>query len=250
MAEKKIMKYSVLRYSPSRVAGEHINIGIIFDAPEDKYREFRFIKKFARLSSFDDELNIDNTKLLLKGIKEDVEGTIFTFDSFDIDKYVEFFINDFNFERPKQIGYNDLEEVLDTLHKSYFRFEYEKSQRPSAEDDKRMIYRILRDSGKSFERSISTKGIFDEKIKYDIVTEKYKVKIFDFDNKDLSKMINTAKAWAWNANHNFEKDILIIYRYSNADHRQEALFETIIKILKESGSEVLNIDAGVSKLIA
>jgi len=242
--------YSVLRYSPSRISGEHIKIGIIFDAPEDQYREFRYIKKFSRLSAFDDELNIENTKILLRGIKEDVEGSIFTYDAFDIEKYVEFFINDFSFERPKQISYDTLDEVLETVHKSYFRFEYEITQRPSVADDTKLLYRILKESGKKAKRKSSLAGAFDEQVTYDIITDDFKIKVFDFDNKDLSKLINSAKVWAWNGMHNVGQKLIIIYRYSNLDQSQSDNFETILRILQDSGAEVLDIDAGLTLLSA
>ena len=94
---KKVMKYSVLRYSPTVISGEQINLGIIFDAPEDNYREFRCTKKFNRLTSFDDEIDINIVKALMKNIKEDVEGTVLSAGVFDIDDYVKFFINDFRY---------------------------------------------------------------------------------------------------------------------------------------------------------
>ena len=59
---EKILKYSVLRYSPSSVSGEKINLGIIFFDETLNYREFRYSKKFSRLSSFDDEININLVK--------------------------------------------------------------------------------------------------------------------------------------------------------------------------------------------
>ena len=247
---KKTMKYSVLRYSPSQVSGEHINLGIIFDAPQEGYREFRYLKKFSRLSSFDDELNIDNTKNLLQSIKIDVAGTIENYDSFDLDKYVEFFINDFSFERPKQITYEDLNEVVTALHKSYFRFEYDKKDRPSVDDDRKLLARIIQSSGKRFDRNIRLEGVFNEKITYDFVTDEYKVKVFDFNNKDLSRAMNSAKAWAWNGIHNTGKKLLIIYRYSDDQDKGDDTFKSIINILEKSGAEVRDFDSGIRLLQA
>lgn len=128
---EKVLKYSILRYSPSKIAGEQINLGIIFDAEADTYREFRYSKKFSRVSNFDDEVDIDVVKGLLKQIKQDVEGTLFSYGNFDIDDYVNYYINDFSFEKPKQIIYEDLSEVLESLYKTYFRFEFDKADRPT-----------------------------------------------------------------------------------------------------------------------
>lgn len=245
---EKIMKYSVLRYSPRQIAGEQINLGIIFDAPEDNYREFRWTKRFNRLAAFDDEVDLSVVRSLLRNIKEDVEGTIFSAKAFDIDEYVKYFINDYHFERPKKIIYEDILEVVESLNKTYFRFDYDQSERPSSDDDKRMFVRLIRDSGREALRNKKIQGAFDENITYDIVTDKYKIKFFDFDNKDLSKSINSVKAWAWNGFHNSGKDLLIIYRYNDASVKNNSSFKTIMNILQESGAEVLDVDTGISRI--
>ena len=64
------LKYSILRYEPSIVSGEKINLGVAFhyfDQQED-YREFYFISKWSRVSAFDDTLNIPLTKAIMLDI--------------------------------------------------------------------------------------------------------------------------------------------------------------------------------------
>lgn len=245
---KKIMQYSVLRYSPRQITGEQINLGIIFDAPDDNYREFRWTKKFNRLTAFDDEVDVSVVKTLLQNIKEDVEGTVLSAGVFDIEQYVKFYINDYHFEKPKKILYDDIHEIVESLNKTYFRFDYERQERPSVEDDRKMLARMISDSGVNVSRNKKLKGAYDENITYDIVTDEYKIKFFDFDNKDLTKTINTAKAWAWNGAHNSERDLLFIYRYDDIEAEENSSFKSIISILKESGAEVLDIEAGIEKL--
>ena len=247
---KKTMRYSVLRYSPSRVSGEHINLGIMYYAPEDNYYDFRHIRKYSRLMAFDDGLNIENVKTLLHNIKEDVTGNIFNGNKFNIDEYVKFFINDFSFETPKNIAYDEISEVVESLYKSYFRFEYEKRERPTVEDDKKILARIIENSGRQVGRQQSVNGIFDDKVTYDLITDEYKIKIFDFDNKNLSRTVNNAKTWAWNAMKNDEKKIMFIYRFDESDLKNKASFDTIHRILDDSGAEVYDIDAGISRLQA
>ena len=45
----KCLEYSVLRYTPILVAGEHVNIGVLFSS--DNFQEFHSIKKFSRIKS-------------------------------------------------------------------------------------------------------------------------------------------------------------------------------------------------------
>lgn len=250
MSAKKMMKYSVLRYSPSRVAGEHINLGIILDAPMDNYRDFRSIKKFSRLSAFDDDLNIEKVKSLLHDIKDDVAGNIFIGNAFDIEEYVKYYINDFCFEKPKTIAYDSIDEIVGSLHKAYFRFEYEKSERPTVDEDKRMLARIIENSGRAFSKQRSLNGKFDDKITYDLITDEYKIKVFDFDKKDLSRSISSAKTWAWNAMKNEDQKVMFVYRYEDPDDKKNASFDTILRILNDSGAEVVDIETGINRLQA
>lgn len=69
----KLLKYSVLRYSPSVLSGESINLGILFSEENIGYYSFRFTRNLARIKSFDDELNREALFDLLTGIKEEVD---------------------------------------------------------------------------------------------------------------------------------------------------------------------------------
>ena len=86
---RKVMKYAVLRYSPSKIAGEAINLGIIFVSEDEEERAFAHIQKWNRLRHFDDEVNVDLVKLLIEQMKEDVEGTLLNQGkAFSLEKYI------------------------------------------------------------------------------------------------------------------------------------------------------------------
>lgn len=242
---EKILKYSVLRYSPSAVAGEKINLGIIFYDMESGYREFKYSKKFSRLATFDDEIDVAMVKKLLQSISDDVSGNLFTYDKFDIDQYTKYFISDFSFEKPKSIQYDDLDEMIKRLHKTYFRFEYDKAERPSKEDDKNIIERIISADGKTVKKDEYVYGICNERIRYDLVTDDFCIKIFDFDGKNLNKLVNSAKTWAWNAMQENEKKVMIIYRYNEETSKYNQEFKIIMDIFARSKTSVYDIEEGV-----
>lgn len=245
---EKILKYSVLRYSPSTVSGEKINLGIIFFDEEKQYREFRYSKKFSRLSSFDDEINISLVRKLLQSIKDEVEGNLFTYSKFDIDEYTKYYVNDFCFEKPKSIKYDVLDDMIERLHKAYFRFDYEKTERPSKSDDKKLIEQLICTQGKTFKKDHYVYGRFNDKIKYDIVTEDYNIKIFDFDDKQLTLLVNNAKTWAWNTMFGDDKKTIIIYRYSDIDSKYSSEFKIIMDIFKKAQANVYDIEEGMQFL--
>lgn len=242
---EKMLKYSVLRYSPSTVAGEKINLGIIFCDEENGYREFRYSKKFSRLANFDDEIDINMVKELLKGIQEDVEGTLFTYSDFDIANYTKYYVNDFCFDRPKTVAYDDLNEIVTRLYKTYFRFEYDRSERPSKEDDKKIIEKLILSSGAELRKNEYLLGASNERIKYDFITDKYCIKIFDFDGKDLAKLINSAKSWAWNCMYSTERECIVIYRYSEDNKKYLNEFKIIMDIFNKAHAKVYDINAGL-----
>lgn len=244
----KFLKYSVLRYSPSKVAGEKINLGIIFSDMESDYKEFRYTKRFSRLSTFDDEIDISMVKKLLQSISDDVFGNIFTYNSFDIDQYTRFFVNDFTFEKPKLIEYDDLNETIKKLHKTYFRFEYDREERPSKEDDKAIIAKIISAEGKNVKKDESIYGSCNEKITYDLVTDDYCIKLFDFDGKNLNKLVNSAKTWAWNAMQDDKKKLIIIYRYTEESSKYNEEFKIIMDIFRKSNTRVYDIEDGMRML--
>ncbi len=246
---EKLLKYSVLRYSPSTVAGEKINLGILFYEEEINFRQFMYSKKFSRLSSFDDEIDIRLVKTLLQSISEEVEGNLFTYNKFDIEHYTKYYVNDFSFDKPKAIVYDNLDEMLERLYKTYFRFEFDKAERPTKEDDKKLLEQVISSKGTKILKDKYVMGQFQDKIRYDIITDDYDIKIFDFDGKNLNILINNAKTWAWNCLHSKKKSI-IIYRYNDVETKYHDEFNIIMNIFEESNAEIYSFEEGVQMLQA
>lgn len=243
---EKILKYSVLRYSPSKIAGEKINLGIMFYDVDSGYRMFKYSRRFSRLSTFDDEIDVAMVKKLLQSIADDVSGNLFTYDKFDIEQYTKYFVSDFTFEKPKSIQYDDLNDMMERLHKTYFRFEYEKAERPSKEDDKTIIAKLMSAEGKNVKKDECIYGSCNEKITYDLVTDEYCIKIFDFDGKNLNKLVNSAKTWSWNAMQ--EQKLVIFYRYNEECSKYNDEFKVIMDIFNKSQTRVYDIEEGMRML--
>lgn len=117
----KFLKYSVFQYAPYSCPRKAINLGVIFYEEELNYREFRFCDNFSCISKFDDEIDADIVEKLMRGIKEDVEGEMYSLKTFDIDEYIRYYINDFCFERTKTIKYEKLEETIESVCGTCFR---------------------------------------------------------------------------------------------------------------------------------
>ena len=241
---EKLLKYSVLRYLPSKLSGEKINLGILFSEENTGYHSFYCTKNFQRIKYFDDELEKKTLRDFLTEIKEDVESE-WNRENFDIDEFIKFYINSFCFEKTASIIYEDLDSMIESLKKAYFRFDYAKGERPSKTEDQRILAKLIRSSGTSLYRNKTVKGRFEEDIQYDLMTQYYYIKLFDFDGKNLKRCINTAKTWAWNCSHETGKKIYIIYRYSDKNPENKKEFQIIKNIFDESGAHFCSIDDSI-----
>lgn len=121
---KQTLQYSVLRYSPSVVSGESINLGMIICAEEGSYREFYYTKKISRILNFDDMVSKNVIEKMLQSIKDEVEGNLFTESHFDIEEYTRFYTNSYCFEKPRTLLYDSLDTQVEELKKTYFRFDF------------------------------------------------------------------------------------------------------------------------------
>ena len=239
----KFLKYSVLRYSPSSVTGEKINLGIVIYDELLKIREFRYTKKYKRISSFDDEVDITAVKSLLQDIKDDVETSIISAEDFDVEEYIKYYNNDFAFDVPKRIEYVNFDEAIERLYKIYFRFDFEKKDRPSKVEDVKLMEELIKAKSIGYKKNQYLIGEFNEQLKYDFVTQDYKIKVFDFDNKDLTKLFNSVKAWSFNTLYSGDsKKTIFVYRYTDDKNSENQWFSSLLDILNKSKAEVYNID--------
>ena len=242
---EKILKYSVLRYSPTLFSGEKLNLGILFSEENTGYHSFQFTKNFQRIKNFDDTISIKDLKMLLIDLKEEVEDTTVRF---DIDSFIKFYINDYCFEKTQILFYEDLEETTEQLFKSYFRFDFEKKDIPTLKEDKLLLSNIIYSTGRKPVKNKPIEGSFEENITYDIITDDYYIKLFDFDNRDLNRFIGHAKTWAWNSDHETDKDVYVMYRFSQKEPEQERAFNIIKNIFNDSKATFCSMEEGMRLL--
>ena len=76
MTSEKKMQYAVLQYSPSLVSGESINVGIVVASTDEPLFKFVETKKLARVREFDDTIDIEELKKVLRAIAYELETTL------------------------------------------------------------------------------------------------------------------------------------------------------------------------------
>ena len=106
---------------------------------------------------------------------------------------------------------------------------------------------MLKASNISFTRE-PVSGKYNEQIRYDFVTDDYVIKVFDFENKDLTRIIPSVKTWAYNARElKEEKKSIFLY---DSDMLASEELEIIKSILSEDAHKVLPIDMGIEYITA
>lgn len=244
------IKYSVLRYSPSMVAGESINLGVLISEVDGEFRKFFYTSKWSRIREFDDELDIEMVKILLNSIEEEVERSLYNLNQkFNIDKFVLYYFNEYHFDAPIDISCEDIDETVDEIVKLYLRFDFDKKHRPSREEEIAFISKILKNKNVKYKRNLGIQGKFDDKIVYDYIFWDYGVKIFHLKKSSINKMMNDIKAWAWNCEKNTVIKTMIFYEYDSQDSLEDRkIVEKAVSILEDATSEVYVLEDGIARL--
>lgn len=110
-----MLYYSILKYAPIATRSTSIILGVLFHEPSFDHRDFRYIADFTKLKTMCPEIDVKMLEKLLVGIKEQVK----TAESFDIEDFTRFYLNDFRFEDIEWEEYGDLDGTIERIVKSY-----------------------------------------------------------------------------------------------------------------------------------
>lgn len=240
------IEYSALNYYHSPISDECLCIGILFHNTTTGQRDFRYISNFQRFHAFDDDADIDFVKLYLKGIKEDVESSLFNYDkSFSLSSYIRVYANEFKFSAVKELNVNETENYVEDLTKIYLKYDLAKSQRLNCNEEKKLIRRVLESNNIEYTTQ-KANGPYKDEITFDYQAGDVCIKYFSFKGKNLKRIIGTARQWSFAADElTPDKKVLFIYDSDTADIYN---LNIIISIL-EKHATVLKLDAGMDFIL-
>ena len=244
------LQYSIFRYTPSLIAGEHINLAAIFYYKESNFREFYSISKWKRVSSFDDTVNVPLLKSLMFDMKNEI-GTPIDNPYFDIEKFCAQYNSEFYFDQCESlcdISEDSLFDQIEFIKKLYFQFEYEPTKRPTCEEQKKFLYQLLRSKKIEYTRNASRKGVYSEEITYDYIFKNFGVVFFNFNSKQITgTILNKVKAWAWNVENSYlHLKLIALY---DAEDESRADIQPAINILSKYAYQTINIHNGFSDVL-
>lgn len=219
-----ICKFAVLRYVPDENREEFINIGVVLHSPAESHIDCAITNNFSRVSTFDDEIDVNFLKIVLSGVKEDFSKSTVTGPSFKdvsdfyyLEKATSIYVNQLQFSTIQLYKSSDFETDLDDLYKTYVHFEVQKSSRFTELKVKSIMNKVIREK-------IPNAAALDKNLQIDIGSELIELDYAYRTIKDRIKVVKTfsfdytisgskqapllAKEWAYNFNKLKEKSKL------------------------------------------
>ena len=224
------IEYSPLNYYNNIISDECLCVGILIHNLTTGKRDFRFISNFNRFQSFDDEADPEFIKLYLQGIKEEVEENLFNNGKkFSIEEYIKIYVNSLRFAKPQILNFERNEDYADILSKMFMKFDFKKEKRLDHNKERNIIKQMLVSNNLQI-LSPKISGEFDEEVNLDYVTNKLVIKYFSFKEKNIKKLIPSARQWAFLAEELKDRyNVLFVYDEISSSPYSE----TVLKMLRK-----------------
>ena len=191
------VEYSILYHSISYVSIDRITLAILFFNRDTKETRLVCTKNWKRVSSFNDELDIPLIKLQLEGIEEEIQDIAKSSD-FYLEKYTKFYINELRFTDVIKTEVENFTDFIEECSRQFIPQDYDKSKRPSREEQVRFIKSHLKTS--EIECKPSTiKGYYNENVNFDFIIGDYAFRLFRFEGRNEQRLLTSVKDWAYNA---------------------------------------------------
>lgn len=240
------IEYAALNYYHSPISDECLCIGVLFHNITTGQRDFRHISNFHRFHAFDDEADVDFVRLYLKGIREEVENSLFNYEEdFNLTSYIKVYANEFRFSSVRKLNVGEDENYVQDLTSIYLKYDLSKSQRLNGNEEKKLIRRVLQSNNLEYSTQ-KLNGPYSDEISFDYQVGNICIKLFSFKGKNLKRLIGNARQWSFAADEIGEnKQALFIY---DSDYEDMDNLDVIIQILSKN-AKVLKLDAGMDYIL-
>ena len=240
------IEYAALNYYHSPISDECLCVGVLFHNVTNGQRDFKYISNFQRFHAFDDEANIDFVKLYLRGIKGEVETSVFNFDKeFELASYIRAYANEFRFSPVRTLSVDENENYVEDLSKLYLKYDLSKARRLNGNEEKKLIRRVLESNNLEYTTQ-KVDGPYSDEISFDYQVGNVCIKMFSFKGKNLKRVIGSARQWSFVADElGAQKKVLFIY---DSDYEDMGNLDIIIKILSKN-AKVLKLDDGMDYIL-
>lgn len=231
------VEYSIMVHYPSLVSKDCITLALLFYNKTTKESKLITTKKWDRVRSFNDDLDIDLVKLQLEGIDEEIHSICKSPD-FNLNKYIKFFQNSLKFINVTNVSVGNFEDFVDECSHQYLILDYKKNERPSKNEQLSFIKKYLKTESIECEKNVIN-GYFDESVTFDFIIDNYAFKLFRFEGRKENRMVRYVKEWGYDAIKLKEKYKII---FITDLELTEDKFPTVLKILNEDCYKVISFN--------
>lgn len=232
------IKYTSLCHYPSLISNDCITLAVFFYIDILKEIRVEKIRNWKRVSTFNDELDIELLKIQIQDMEEELK--LFIKDrNFKFEEYTKFYVNNIRFEPIQQIEIEESEKerFIKECKRQKLICDMEKSNRPSIDEQMKFIRQYLSDEKVLFNGKVE--GHFDEDIKFDLKIGNYVFKKFVFKGKNPNRLIKTVKEWAYDAYKLKEKYKVIFVTDIEVEKKGDE-YRILFKILNEESDKIIN----------
>lgn len=250
-----LLYYTVLKYIPSAIRMESINIGIAVHYPSQEYSHFFRTKNMRRVRAFDDEYNSNFFNMVIKTLKYELDyGKLFDVSTLDLrlkdkpkrfknikDKYfleakTSYLTNEFRFSPIQSLFTNDsnvLEDIRD-LKDMYLYYDKPKNKRITREK----VHSLLSKQLKSYNLvNVKKEPVFKDnlggEVKFDYkINDNTLLKTITFDYSKLNNLSKELKVILYDLNEVNYSNISSIFLIRN-DNIEDKTYKEIYDKFKE-----------------
>lgn len=231
---------ATIQYIPDIDRNERLNVGVVLHCPKLEYLEFGFIKNKKRLTSFDDELDIEFFEIYIEGIKNEFKNDIYN--QLDIkkegllDKLSYNYVNQFQFIIERISVSEDIKTEFENLKKLKLHYDYKKKDRLTAKQKFDVISRNFLETNIKINvvKHGEVFGKFDENLNFDFKIDNTYVKIFEFSNNNYKHLVSQIKVWIYNSKNNLEPNMFFLV----IDNVQNEITKNLIHELEKTNKNV------------
>ncbi|MGN7402712.1 DUF3037 domain-containing protein [Cytobacillus praedii] len=206
----KTIFYSICKYVPDIIRGEFINVGVLTYIPEMGMSKFQKTKNLARVTAFDDELELDVLKALLESLEIQFNNPSLPKKIADpspeyLQSELVYFVNQLQFSEIKALNSTSVEEDTRDLYDMYLYYDQKKSNRISAERVKRLVSKLFTaNEFKNVNRHPNEQNIFRQRpfdFSVNLNGSNELIKALTFDYKNYNKLYNEIKSFLFDLNY-------------------------------------------------
>lgn len=252
-----ILYYKILKYIPSAIRMETLNVGIVVHYPAKKYSHFFKTTNIKRVRAFDDEYNPDFFNMIMDSLSYELDYAENLIDTFNLeqdrfkditspcflDRRTDYLANEFIFSKTQELHTDNKEykEDIKNLQGIYLYYDRPKGKRISKDNVKRVISKQIKSFNlNDVKQNPISSSLFGSTKFYDFKVNNSFIKSISFDYKRANDLIKELKLILFDLGSiEYDSNISNIFLISN--EKGPLQDQNITKIIEKFILELQNI---------